>query len=658
MVDSVIAGTGNSRYLRTSLSASTTWEDALTMLRAGTFPIDLAGINQAGFTTLGTALNSATLLKSAVITALGLDADATPSDAWDAVIALISEKADADSTVTSVAYNSATHKLTVTIDGVTTDVVTITPPPVNSVNTKTGDVVLGSGDIAYSDSATYPSGSVGAEVSDLKGAFDKLVDDTIDIVTGKNRCPPDFYNGYINASGVITEYSDWKTTDFIDVRGLSDIVASGARANNAREPITLFFLTTYNANKERIEQVSNPNTTYTVGEGVGFVRFSFHSNDFHDIQVEAGTEKTDYEPFSQTYKAVNDDYALKSNVDEIGNTVDELVTEFSDIGEKYYNLYTPNFSESPSAIWDDGTLITTLADTKTTGYIDCSAWLGIRYTGANWLGARAIAFYDENKTWISSIPAVGNTTYYTNEIISIPSTAKYVVFGDLTAKVTQTLKIEVAEQFRVKGKWSGKKWVCVGDSLTEHNNRALFNYHDYVADATGITVVNMGVSGSGYARSAGDNNAFYQRIANCPADADVVTIFGSFNDLGAGLSLGTVTDSGTTTLAGCINETLDVLQETIPLVNVGIVAPTPWSTTQPTTSGNAYDYVEMLKAICEHRSIPFLDLWRCSNLRPWDADFRAVAYTRDEGNGTHPDENGHKLIAPRFEAFIDSLLLH
>lgn len=171
MVDSVIAGTGNSRYLRTSLSASTTWEDALTMLRAGTFPIDLAGINLAGFTTLGTALNSATLLKSAVITALGLDADATPSDAWDAVIALISEKADADSTVTSVAYNSSTHKLTVTIDGVTTDVVTITPPPVNSVNTKTGDVVLGSGDIAYSDSATYPSGSVGAEVADLKSAI-------------------------------------------------------------------------------------------------------------------------------------------------------------------------------------------------------------------------------------------------------------------------------------------------------------------------------------------------------------------------------------------------------------------------------------------------------------------------------------------------------
>lgn len=94
MVDSVIAGTGDSRYLRTSIPAGTTWEDALTMLRAGTFPIDLAGINQGGFTTLGTALNAENLLKAAIITALNLSASATPSDAWEAVLTLIAGKAD------------------------------------------------------------------------------------------------------------------------------------------------------------------------------------------------------------------------------------------------------------------------------------------------------------------------------------------------------------------------------------------------------------------------------------------------------------------------------------------------------------------------------------------------------------------------------------
>lgn len=219
-------------------------------------------------------------------------------------------------------------------------------------------------------------------------------------------------------------------------------------------------------------------------------------------------------------------------------------------------------------------------------------------------------------------------------------------------------KCVVLQGLKSNPNWNGKKWTCVGDSLTEVNGTAKKKYFDYVSEMTGISVYNMGFSGCGYARGYDSGNAFYQKISYVPADSDVVTIFGSFNDLGAGLSLGTVTDNDTTTLAGCINETIDVLQSTIPLVNLGIVAPCPWNTTQPTTSGQAYDYVEMLKAICQHRSIPFLDLWRSSNLRPWDASFRTLAYSHDGGSGTHPDENGHKLLAPHFEAFIKTLLLY
>lgn len=41
--------------------------------------------------------------------------------------------------------------------------------PVTSVNSKTGAVVLGAGDLAYDSTATYSSGTVGDELSDLKG---------------------------------------------------------------------------------------------------------------------------------------------------------------------------------------------------------------------------------------------------------------------------------------------------------------------------------------------------------------------------------------------------------------------------------------------------------------------------------------------------------
>lgn len=205
-------------------------------------------------------------------------------------------------------------------------------------------------------------------------------------------------------------------------------------------------------------------------------------------------------------------------------------------------------------------------------------------------------------------------------------------------------------------KWKNKSWVAFGDSLTEQNAMTTKHYYDYVRDETGINITVMGVGGSGYAK--GGTNAFYNRISNVPITADVITIFGSFNDLSSGLSLGNEDDSGTDTIAGCMNTTLDNLFTAYPLAVVGVVAPTPWQSATPlSATSSASQYCALLKRICERRSIPYLDLFHQSLLRPWDASFKSLAYTKDGGGGTHPDETGHKLIAPRFKGFLDTLLI-
>jgi len=275
----------------------------------------------------------------------------------------------------------------------------------------------------------------------------------------------------------------------------------------------------------------------------------------------------------------------------------------------------------------------------------------------NW-GNALWCYYDSNDLVVEvgtvSASTSDDTTITDRETTAPAGSAFLVIAYNPTVK---NGAVKTQTGYTIETAWRGKKWVCVGDSLTAENIRTTKHYFDYVADVTGITVVNMGYSGSGYARLSNENHAFYQRISDCPTDADVVTIFGSFNDIGAGLPLGTVNDTGTDTLAGCINTTITNLQTVIPLVNLGIVAPTPWATAVPATSGEDFNYVEMIKAICAKRSIPYLDLWRESNLRPWDADFRALAYSKDDGNGTHPDEEGHKIIAPRFKAFLETLLI-
>ena len=91
MQDGIIAGNGNSRYLKTvsaALSLYPTYQDFMAAVIAGTFPIDLNGINIAGWTQQGTALNKANLLKDATAALYGLGTDAVPDD----VLALLATK--------------------------------------------------------------------------------------------------------------------------------------------------------------------------------------------------------------------------------------------------------------------------------------------------------------------------------------------------------------------------------------------------------------------------------------------------------------------------------------------------------------------------------------------------------------------------------------
>ena len=90
MKDFVSKGQGNSRFLKSSLAVGTSWEDALAALRAGTFPIDLNGVNADGYTQLGTALNKANLLDDTTASALELSqSDPTVNDALNALASRI-----------------------------------------------------------------------------------------------------------------------------------------------------------------------------------------------------------------------------------------------------------------------------------------------------------------------------------------------------------------------------------------------------------------------------------------------------------------------------------------------------------------------------------------------------------------------------------------
>ncbi len=95
MQNAIIKGEGNSRYLKSVADFLTLYPDYESFAQAmaeGTLPIDLNGINPAGWTQQGTPLTTATLLSDETAEHLGLEGDATVNDALNSLGGPASER--------------------------------------------------------------------------------------------------------------------------------------------------------------------------------------------------------------------------------------------------------------------------------------------------------------------------------------------------------------------------------------------------------------------------------------------------------------------------------------------------------------------------------------------------------------------------------------
>ncbi|MDQ8919204.1 SGNH/GDSL hydrolase family protein [Acinetobacter baumannii] len=218
---------------------------------------------------------------------------------------------------------------------------------------------------------------------------------------------------------------------------------------------------------------------------------------------------------------------------------------------------------------------------------------------------------------------------------------------------------------RTRFSLDGKKWVAIGDSITERNFRTNLNYHDYIAQENDkLTVFNYGISGSGFF----NRHDVASKITQ--TDVDIITIFLGTNDWGNQVTanrkqLGVFGDTGTTTISGCINTMLLGLINKFPLIPIALITPLPRATNYGLNAPdndygyNIKDLCDLLKQYAEHYSLPIFDLYSQSNLYPWqDASNRYyfTAPSNTEPDGLHPNDNGHKVIAGKLSPFIGEVI--
>lgn len=216
----------------------------------------------------------------------------------------------------------------------------------------------------------------------------------------------------------------------------------------------------------------------------------------------------------------------------------------------------------------------------------------------------------------------------------------------------------------------GKIVNVLGDSITAGANATAFcrSYHQILKTLGEFKEVNAyGVGGTRIAKQkvlldyekAEDN--FISRAENMQKKADIVLIFGGTNDYGHGdAPLGTITDETDETFCGACNllfknlrtvyegSTIIVL---LPLRRLNDDNPYGEEGKKATPTGSLADYCERITQIATKFAYPVCDLREESLLNPNDGAINAKYF----GDGLHPNDEGHKILAERLFKFIKEL---
>lgn len=201
----------------------------------------------------------------------------------------------------------------------------------------------------------------------------------------------------------------------------------------------------------------------------------------------------------------------------------------------------------------------------------------------------------------------------------------------------------ISETVGITKPYIGKKWAVLGDSISM--SHATNYYHTLIAEKLGFTVTNLASSGKGY--------AYIRDTAtpNIPSDVDLITIFAGTNDMTSGSNVGNASDT-TDTFSGTVYQTILAIQERFPSVPIGVITPTPRYDSAQYTNW-VINIAKGIKAVCEFRSIPCLDLNTTSGLLGLTVENKAYYF---DGDSLHLNDAGHSVIASKIEPFIKSIM--
>ena len=208
--------------------------------------------------------------------------------------------------------------------------------------------------------------------------------------------------------------------------------------------------------------------------------------------------------------------------------------------------------------------------------------------------------------------------------------------------------------------WAGKKWLAIGDSLTDPAV-ASEGYPHLVSKALGLSLTNVGASGKVM-------NYFVDLIPDYADDFDLVTVLLGTNNQGYNCGIGSLNDGVDYTTNNSFyaqtQKVAEMLMEKYPTAVIAFLTPIRRTGVDGQNNNDegyminalgltTEPYAEAVKEVADYYGLPCLDLYH-NGINPKSGWMRQLYFVNSDG--THPNNDGHaKYTAPVIKAFLETL---
>jgi hypothetical protein len=471
-----------------------------------------------------------------------------------------------------------------------------------------------------------------------------------------------FYEGYLNTSGVPVSHSGAGCTDFISVNVGDVFIWSGSI-----DPKYNYAICEYNASKGFISGDALVTESYKMFYGVKYT-----------------VKKGNY-----------------VRICTLSKSKSSLVKTKQYIGTSVINNKTDEYMKNATAGYINKTNGQFVSDSnsRVTDFIPVNSGDIFLVSAQARYNTCGVAYYNASKTFISSTLCNSDSTAYvaSAEQITVPAGVSYARFGTygystnpvivqklepLPLKHSVYLLGEMVGNVQPAGNYlAGKKYVACGDSFTEgdftnyvdangksakesdayDSDMKMYKTYPYwIAKRNSMTLVNEAKCGSDFTNIEGASNPFsVTRYTQVPKDADYITIMFGLNETGIGADtslIGTKDDTTNATLWGAYNIVFEYLITNIPYAKIGVILPDAWL---------PKNYADAVKEICKYWGIPCLDLkgddsvpmligGRYDTVSSKAKSLRNSAF-QVSSSDSHPNVEAHKYRSTIIENFIRSL---